>query len=167
MKAVYALYSDGDAAQRAVDSLRATGYRDDDITVITAAPMDEYEFSHIGHRSFQWYIACAGGLAGFLFSAWLTTFAEKAWPIVVGNMPIVAWFPNLIVVFELTMLGAILSTVATLIITAGLGRKMPKLYDPEVTNGKILVGIESPRDASGADVERALLAAPGAELKTI
>ncbi|MFN7983517.1 MAG: hypothetical protein U0Q11_16850 [Vicinamibacterales bacterium] len=44
---------------------------------------------------------------------------------------------------------AILTTVVTLIIQAGLGRKIAKLYDPEVTNGKILVGIESPRDASG------------------
>jgi len=167
MKAVYALYANGEAAQRAVNSLRQAGYEDRDITVISAAPMEEYEFSHIGHHNYQWYIACGGALLGFLFSTWLTTFAEKDWPIVVGNMPIVPWFPNMIVVFEMTMLGAILSTVATLIITAGLGRKTPKLYDPEVTNGKILVGIESPRDASGADVERALLAAPGAQVKSI
>jgi Protein of unknown function (DUF3341) len=167
MKAVYALYANGDAAQRAVNGLRAAGYEDRDITVISAAPMEEYEFSHIGHRSYQWYIACGGALLGFLFSTWLTTYAEKDWPIVVGNMPIVAWFPNLIVVFELTMLGAILSTVISLIIMAGLGRKTPKLYDPEVTNGKILVGVERLRDGSDADVERALLAAPGAQLKTI
>ena len=167
MKAVYALYSTGDAAQRAVNSLRAAGYEDHDITVISGAPMEEYEFSHIGRHSFQWYIACGGALLGFLGSTWLTTFAEKDWPIIVGNMPIVAWYPNLIVIFEMTMLGAIISTVATLIITAGLGRKMPKLYDPEVTNGKILVGIASPKDASGADVERALLVAPGAQLKTV
>ena len=167
MKAVYALYSTGDAAQRAVNSLRAAGYGDHDITVISGAPMEEYEFSHIGRHSFQWYIACGGALLGFLGSTWLTTFAEKDWPIIVGNMPVVAWYPNLIVIFEMTMLGAIVSTVATLIITASLGRKMPKLYDPEVTNGKILVGIASPKDASGADVERALLVAPGAQLKTV
>ena len=167
MKAVYALYANGEAAQRAVNSLRAAGYGDDDITVISAAPMDEYEFSHIGGRGYQWYIACAGALAGFLFSTWLSVYTEGDWPLVVGNMPVVAWFPNLIVIFELTMLGAILTTVVTLIIQSGLGRRMPKLYDPEVTNGKILVGIESPRDASGADVERALLTAPGAQVKSI
>jgi hypothetical protein len=167
MKSVYALYPNGDSAQRAVNSLRAAGYDDRDITVISAAPMEEYEFSHIGHHSFQWYVACGGALLGFLGSTWLTTFAETDWPITVGNMPIVAWYPNLIVIFEMTMLGAILSTVITLIITAGLGRRMPKLYDPEVTNGKILVGIAAPRDESGQDVERALLAAPGGQLKTI
>jgi len=167
MKAVYALYSNGDAAQRAVNSLRSAGYDDRDITVITAAPMEEYEFSHIGRQSFQWYIAAAGGLLGFLFATWLTRFTENSWPLIVGNMPIVAWYPNLIVIFELTMLGGILSTVITLILTAGLGRRMPKLYDPEVTRGKILVGVAAPGDARMADVERALLAAPDAELKTV
>lgn len=167
MKAVYALYETGDAAQRAVNGLRAAGYEDHDITVISAAPMEEYEFSHIGHESYQWYIACAGGLFGMLASTWLVLFAEKDWPIVVGNMPIVAWWPNLIVIFEMTMLGAIVTSVITLIITAGLGRKVPKLYDPEVTNGKILVGIETPKDAAGADVERVLLGAPGAQVKFV
>jgi hypothetical protein len=167
MKAVYALYSTGDAAQRAVNGLRAAGYADDDITVISGAPMEEYEFSHIGRHSYQWYIACGGALLGFLFSTWLTTFAENDWPIVVGNMPIVAWYPNLIVIFEMTMLGAILSTVITLIVTAGLGRRTPTLYDPEVTNGKILVGVAAPRDGGIADLERALLVGPGAQLKTV
>lgn len=167
MKTVYALYSSGDAAQRAVNSLRTAGYGDSEITVITSAPMEEYEFGHIGRQSRQWYIAVAGGLAGMLFGTWLTAFAERDWPIVVGNMPIVAWYPNLIVIFELTMLGAIIATVATLIVTAGLGRRRPALYDPEVTNGKILVGIESPKQESGADVEQALLSVPGAQLKTI
>jgi len=166
MTAVYGLYTTGDAAQRAVNGLRAAGFADRDITVISAAPMEEYEFSHIGRETYLWYIASGGGLLGLLFSTWLARFTEVDWPLTVGNMPIVAWYPNLIVMFELTMLGAILSTVITLIVSAGLGRRMPKLYDPEVTQGKILVGVAAPDGTRMADVERAL-SAPGAELKTV
>jgi len=166
MTAVYGLYTTGDAAQRAVNGLRAAGYADRDITVISAAPMEEYEFSHIDRETYLWYIASGGGLLGLLFSTWLARFTEVDWPLTVGNMPIVAWYPNLIVMFELTMLGAILSTVITLIVSAGLGRRMPKLYDPEVTQGKILVGVAAPDGTRMADVERAL-SAPGAELKTV
>jgi len=166
MTAVYGLYTTGDAAQRAVNGLRAAGYADRDITVISAAPMEEYEFSHIGRETYLWYIASGGGLLGLLFSTWLARFTEVDWPLTVGNMPIVAWYPNLIVMFEMTMLGAILSTVITLIVSAGLGRRMPKLYDPEVTQGKILVGVAAPDGARMPAVERAL-AAPGAELKTV
>ena len=167
MKAVYALYSTGDAAERAVDSLRAARYGDNDITVISGAPMEAYEFSHIGHRGIQWWVASGGGLLGLLSSAWLTAFTEKDWLLEVGNMPIVAWWPNRIVVFEMTMLGAIVATVIHLIFSAGLGRRMPALYDPEVSRGKILVGVADPDDGRAADIERALLVAPGAQLKTI
>lgn len=167
MKAMYALYADGYAAQRAVDGLRAAGIADADITVITGEPMEDFEFSHIGYRNSLWYVASGGGLLGLLFSTWLTQFTERDWPINVGNMSTVAWWPNLIVIFELTMLGAILATVATLIVTAGLARRRPALYDPEVTNGKILVGIENPREDSLPALEKAFLSGSDVALKTI
>ena len=155
MSAVYALYDDGDKAQLAVDALRAGGLNEDEITVISAEPMEDYEFGGMNRHSRLWYIASAGGAIGFLFATWLTRMTELAWPLPTGNMPIVAWWPNLIVIFELTMLGAILSTVATLVVAGGLARKVPALYDPAVSRGKILVGVESPRDP--AAVERAMV----------
>ena len=73
--------------------------------------MEDFEFSHIGHRNPLWYVASFGGLVGLLGSTWLTRFTELDWPLNVGNMATVAWWPNLIVIFEMTMLGAILATV--------------------------------------------------------
>jgi hypothetical protein len=57
--------------------------------------------------------------------------------------------------FELTMLGAILATVLALLITAELPAPRPRVYDPEVSNGKIMVAVEEPQDS--AYVERTLL----------
>jgi hypothetical protein len=145
MSAVYALYSDGDRAQRAVNALRSAGVADSDITVISAEPMEHYEFGEMHRATWMWYIASVGGLIGFLVGAWLTRFTELAWPLATGNMPIVAWWPNLIVIFELTMLGAIFSTVVTVVVTCGLFRR-PGLYDPAVADGRILVGVERPGD---------------------
>ena len=162
---VYGLYETGDSAQRAVNALRAAGFADPDIAVITSEPMEDFEFSAINHRTLIWYIASAGGFAGLAAATWLTRMTELAWPLPTGNMPIVAWWPNLIVIFEMTMLGGILSAVATLIVTAGLARKRPKLYDAEVTEGKILVGVESGRDT--AAVERALRSVAGGEIRSI
>ena len=167
MKAVYALYADGDSAQRAVNGLRAAGVADDEITVITGEPMEDYEFSRIGKETWLWYMASGGGLLGLLFAMWLAQLTQTAWPLPTGNMPIVAWWTNLIVMFELTMLGAILATVITLFVTGGLLRRMPALYDPQVTAGKILVGVEDPPEDLRPDLERALLIAPDVQLKTI
>ena len=167
MSAVYALYSDPDAAQRAVNGLHAAGIADTDITVMSGEPFEEQPFAQHDKATWLWYIACAGGLAGFAFSTWLTRMTELAWPLQTGNMPIVAWWPNLIVIFELTMLGAILATVITLFITAKLPRRTPAFYDPEVTNGKILVGVANPSAANMPALEQALLAGGAAQLRRI
>jgi len=157
VSALYALYDDGHAAQLAVDGLRAGGVTEDEIVVVSAEPMEDYEFGAMNRRSRLWYVASAGGALGCLSAVWLTRMTEVAWPLPTGNMPIVAWWPNLIVVFEMTMLGAILSTVIALVVTGGLARRVPALYDPAVSRGKILVGVDSPRDRGA--VERALVAA--------
>jgi len=160
MSAIYALYPDGDAAQRAVNALRSAGVADAAIAVASADPLEHYEFGEMNRQTRMWYIASAGGVLGLASGTWLTRMTEVAWPLPTGNMPIVAWWPNLIVMFELTMLGAILATVATLLVAGGLVRRMPALYDPRVTTeGKILVGVDSPRDRTA--VERALSTAGG------
>jgi glucose-6-phosphate dehydrogenase assembly protein OpcA len=165
VNALYALYTEPDEVQRAVDNLRAAGVDEPEIIVISSEPIEEYEFSHRFKATWLYGIAGAGGLVGLLFSTWLTRMTELAWPLRTGNMPIVAWWPNMIVMFELTMLGAILATVITLFITAKLPTREPKLYDPQVSDGKILVGVENPPADAVASIERALLAAGVAELK--
>ena len=160
-KPVYALYPDPDAAQRAVNGLRTAGVADRDIIVISSEPFEEYEFSHRDKASWLYPIAAGGGVLGLGASYWLTTMTEKAWPLNTGGMPIVAMWPNLIVMFELTMLGGILATVIALLITAALPRRKPALYDQAVSDGLILVGLEQPAPASLDAVKGALVAAGG------
>jgi hypothetical protein len=159
MSALYALFARAEAAQRAVEELRSQGVPDNDIVVITSEPLEGLAFGHERRSTPLWYVASAGGFAGMGAGAWLTRMTEVAWPLPTGNMPIVSWWPNLIIVFELTMLGAILATVGTLLVRGRLVRRMPALYDPEVAEGKILVGVEAPHDP--ATVERAFALAGG------
>lgn len=167
MKAVYGLYPDGDSAQQAVDGLRAAGVADRDITVLTAYPMEEFEFGRMDKSTWMWWIACGGALVGMAAAFGLAWVAETSWPLDVGGLPTFAWWPNLIITFELTMLGAILATVATLVVTAGLGRGGGKLYDPEVSDGKILVGVENPLADATPRLHAALSAPRGADVKNV
>jgi hypothetical protein len=165
-KAVYGLYPDGQSAQQAVNRLRAAGLADRQITILSAQPMEDFEFGHVDKKTWLWWIACAGGLLGMSAAFGLTWLTEMSWPINVGGLPIYAWWPNLIIIFEMTMLGAILATVIGLLITAGLGRG-GGLYDPEVTDGSILVGVENPAADRVADLQKALESAPGARIKIL
>jgi hypothetical protein len=162
VSAIYALYPDGDSAQRAVNALRAAGLPVDAITVLSGEPIEDQEFFESDKSTWMWYIASAGGIIGLSFGTWLTRMTELAWPIQTGNMPIVSWWPNMIIMFEMTMLFGILAAVLTLLVTARLPGRKPALYDPEIMDGKILVGVNNP--ANAAAVERAL-GAPGAEIR--
>ncbi len=168
MSAVYGLYPDGQSAQQAVNRLRAAGIVDHDITVISAQPMEEYEFGQRDKATWMWWFACLGGLVGMSAGYGLAWVSEVSWEINTGGLPVFAWWPNLIIMFELTMLGAITATVATLVVSALLPSRGSTLYDPEVTtDGKILVGVENPPEGSVRDLEQSLGAPPGARVKTV
>lgn len=164
MSAVYGLYPDGHAAQQAVDGLRAAGLSPDDITVITPYPMEAFAFFHRDAHTRMWWMACLGGLIGLAAASAMLWVGETSWPMNVGGLPVFAWWPNLIIMFELTMLGAILATVITLAITARLGRRAG-LYDPAVSDGQILVGVEDPSSELLSALTRALDAPAGAHVK--
>jgi len=156
MKAIYGLFPDPESAQCAVDELRRTGVDHASITVITSQPFEEYEFSHRDKRTWLFWIAAGGGVLGLGAGLILAYVTETFWPIVTGGMPIFAWWPNIIVLFELTMLGAIVATVLSLLITTELPTRKVKLYDPAVSQGKILVAVEEPPDDALPKLQRVL-----------
>ena len=156
MKAVYGLYPDPDSAERAVELLRGANVDDRSIVVLSSEPFDEYEFGRRDHKTVIPWLAALGGLvcgaSAFLFVA----FTQKVYPLPTGGMPIVSLWPNGIITYEFTMFGAILATLATLIVTARAPRESAQLYDPEVSNGKILIGVLNPPEGLRGAVEQAL-----------
>lgn len=164
MSAIYGLYSDPNTAQQAVNNLRSTGLSDADITVISSEPFEQFEFGHRDAKTAMPWIAAAAGLFGMLASYYLLGLSQMSWPLKTSGMPIVPLWTNLIIIFEMTMLSAIIATVITLLITAGLPSRGGKLYDPEVSDGYILVGVENPSDAPGLE---SALALDGGRVKTI
>jgi len=163
MTAIYGLFDKPDAAQRAYTTLKRAGISPRDIAVVSGEPFEAFEFSHRDHSMVLFRLALLGGVIGFVSAVALVVGTERAWPLVTGGMPIVAWYPNLVIIFEMTMLGAIVTTVVSLLVAAKLPRFSKSLYDPAVSDGKILVGV-----VGGAEVVREALAATGASaVKTI
>jgi hypothetical protein len=87
------------------------------------------------------WIAVGGGLVGCLGGIALTSLTQLDSPLITGSMPVVSVWTNMIVIFELTMLSAILAAVLTLVVTSGFSLRMPRFYDPEISEGKVLVGV--------------------------
>jgi hypothetical protein len=168
VNAIYGLYPNGDAAQEAVNRLRATGLTIDQITIVTPYPLEAFEFFQADRRTRMWYFASLGGLLGFTFGTWLTRTGQLLWPVVTGGMPITPWWPNMVIIFECTMLGSIVATVITLLVSASLPARSGKLlYDTEVTRGKILIGVENPEESAVPALSTVLGAPANAVVKRI
>jgi hypothetical protein len=156
MSGIYSLCPSPEAAQRAVDDLHAQGVRDEEITIISSQPFDEYPFGQRDRETTIQWAAVLGGTVGFIATVAVVSLVQLAWPLRTGGMPLIPILPNLIPIFEMTMLGAVLSTILALFVAAGLGKRLPKLYDPAVSEGKILIGVAQPRPDQQAALERAL-----------
>ena len=163
MKAVYGLYADPRVAQQAVNNLRAEGVNDAAITVISSEPFEHFEFGHRDAKTAMPWIATAAALVGMVATYYLLGASQMSWPLKTSGMPIVPLWTNLIIIFEMTMLSAIVATVITLIVTGFVGQR-GTLYDPEVSDGYILVGVENPSDA---DRLAAALNIIGGRVKTL
>jgi Alternative complex III, ActD subunit len=160
MNAIYGLFTDSSSARRAMTALRAESSRLRiqlrAIEVMSCEPLEEDGFGwEQQHTPMPWFAvlgALVGGTAGYALAA----FTQRTYPLPTGGMPIVAMWPTGIVMYELTMLGAIVTTIVTFLIAAGLPNYGKRLYDPEVTNGKILVGVSDPDADSRAEIRRLL-----------
>jgi hypothetical protein len=171
MKAIYALYSEPEAAQRALDSLRAAAAGSElkvdprQIVVISGEPYEGYEFTDEHHTGipYRWAAlgAVVGGTCGFL----LTTLSQKSYPIFTGGMSLTPAWTNGIIIYEMIMLGAILTTLVVLLIGAGLPNFKGVITDPEIWNGKILVGVVDAPENSHPELEKRLLQAGASQVK--
>ena len=160
MRTVYGLFSTPQSAQHAVDMLRATsrdmGFNKSQIVVLSGEPVEGVEFSEQHAHGPMFPLAAMGGILGGFTGYALTVLTQKAYPIVTGGMPIATTWTNGIIVYELTMLGAILTTLITLLITAGLPNwKAATITEPEIWTGKILVGVnDAPASIVGIVTQR-------------
>jgi hypothetical protein len=171
MKALYALYSDPDAAQRAVNSLKLSGgslgIGERQIVVVSSEPFDGYDFSDEHSQTRIFLIASLGGICGALLGLLFVRFTQFVYPLPTGGMPIAPHWTNGIITYETTMLGAILTTVITLLVTAKLPHFGPRLSDPEIWHGKILVGVTDPPEKARPELEKQLRLAGASQVKTV
>lgn len=144
MDPIVATFADPASARRAIGALLSTGVRREDITVISSVPLDELQGAETEKAALMpWLVAVGailGGLAGYL----LVTLTQKSYPIETGGMPIVSLWTDGIITYELTMLGAILSTLVVLFWTAPLLRwKQQARSGPDDAEGIVVEVIPS------------------------
>jgi hypothetical protein len=139
-----ALFEDIDPAAEAIEKLRAIGIADDQMNVISGIPVTE---AMLG-RPHQWSnvprLALGGAVAGMLIGVGLTIATPMLYAIEVGGQPLIAIPPGIIVVFEMTMLGMLVSTFLGVFLDSQFPSYQPKEYVAEISDGNIAVLFNCP-----------------------
>ena len=145
-KSLLAVFADLDPAADAIEQLRALGVHDDCMNVISGIPVTE---AMLGRPS-QWTnvprLAMGGAILGFLTGCFLAFLSPTMYEIQVGSQPFVAGPPSVVVLFELTMLGMLLSTFLGVFLDSTFPSYRPMKYVTEVSDGKIAILIECPQE---------------------
>ena len=143
---VLAVFSDLDPAADAIEQLRIMGVHDECMNVISGIPVTE---AMLG-RPNQWTnvprIAMGGAIVGFLGGAFLAFVSPHLYPypIQVSGQAVVPGPPSVVVLFELTMLGMLLSTFLGVFLDSLFPNYRPMKYVPEISDGKIAILVECP-----------------------
>ena len=139
-----AVFPDLEPAANAIEHLRSIGVHDDCMNVISGIPVTE---AMLG-RPHQWTnvprIAMGGAILGFsagFFLAYITPYIYP-YPIQVSTQSFIPGPPTVVVLFELTMLGMLLSTFLGVFLDSFFPNYRPMKYVPEVSDGKIAILVE-------------------------
>jgi len=139
-----AVFSDLGPAADAVEHLRSLGVHDECMNVISGVPVTE---AMLG-RPRQWTnvprIAMGGAILGFgagVFLAFISPYTYP-YPIQVSSQAFVPGPPTVVVLFELTMLGMLLSTFLGVFLDSFFPNYRPMKYVPEISDGKIAIYVE-------------------------
>jgi hypothetical protein len=157
--------NDVDRASQAVNHLREMGISDRNISVISGVP---YSDKILG-RPITWtrvpLIALSGAFLGFITSLLLTFGTPYLYPLIVGKQPLYPIPSSIVVIFELTMLGLLISTFIGVFVETITPTFGPKGYNPKISDGYIGVIFSCPSRASDRLV--AGLVELGAELSEV
>jgi Alternative complex III, ActD subunit len=145
-KTLLALFEDIDPAVAAIDQLRDMGISDGQINVISGIPLTE---SMLG-RPRQWSnvprLAAGGAVAGFLIGSFLAFVTPWLYPLLVGGQGLIPGPPTVVVLFEMTMLGMLVSTFIGVFLDSTFPSYRPKEYVSQISDGKIAILFNCPAD---------------------
>ncbi len=146
LRSVIGLFTDEDVVADAMDALRGEGYGTNEYEVLTGTPYPEGTFGEAEpvHKLYRWPLI--GAACGFIIGLILTTGTQIAYPLVTGGKPILGIPPMAIIMYEGTMLGAILFTVVGIIFESRLPRIFMGAYDTRITEGYIGVTVTTSED---------------------
>jgi hypothetical protein len=152
-----------ESATQAIRDLKSRGFGPGELTVFSDEPI-LFPRGVLDRPSHMSLTAVLGAITMFLLATSYVFFAQHDYPLITGGMPIFSFWGTGIISYELTMLGAILSTFACFLWESGLLRKRDTAPAPPILPERIHLRVCC-RAEQAEDANQAMLRA-GASLVT-
>jgi hypothetical protein len=148
-----ALYNNFDEAEKVVSELRNTEIKgfnvNDDLTIKSPIEHPEVE-EFLGNKpvKVQWF-TLVGAITGGLLAFWLISGSQASfYAQMKGGKPIVPIPPNMVLTYEMFILGGVYITVLGFLICAGLPAKRSPLYSAKVSEDQIGILVRADEGAA-------------------
>jgi hypothetical protein len=134
-----AVFNDIDPAADAIEKLHEAGVEDENINVISGVPVTHRMLG----RPHPWTnvsrLSMGGAVIGFFVGLFLNFGTPNLYTVLVGGQYVTPIPPGLIIIFEMTMLFALLATFLGVFLDSYFPNYRPMEYVPEISDGKIAV----------------------------
>jgi hypothetical protein len=138
------IFSDVEAAAKAVDGLIEAGFLEEKITSLTSVPYPDGVLVKTNQRTwFRWF-SLAGGIVGACAGFLLAAGTAWVYPVQTGDKPIITAYPTGIITYEITMLFAIIGAIVGMFFDMRLPPWRERLYDPAISEGYIGISVFVP-----------------------
>lgn len=142
-----ALFADLEPAATAVERLRDLGLSEGEMNIISGVPLNAAMLGRDNHWTNVPRLALGGALLGFSFALFLAFGTPTLYPIVVGGQALYPGPPTFVLIFEMTMLGMLLSTFLGVFLDSFFPNYRPLHYVSGVSDGKIAILFSCPAGA--------------------
>jgi hypothetical protein len=158
---VLGLYASAEAAAGAVAALQSAGFGAASLEVLTDSPYPAGAFGEQPARHRLYVFPLVGAFCGLIVGLLVTIGTQIAFPEVQGGKPLLSIPPMINILYEATLLGAIVVTVAGVIFESRLPDFGDDPYDPRISEGFVGVLLRR-QDQPAVDAAARVLSDAGA-----
>jgi hypothetical protein len=158
------LFQDPQHVADAMGELKGNGFPVEDLDIYSGSPFPEGSFGEHEPEHRLFIFPLVGALIGFCIGLLWTAGTQISYPLVTGGKPLLSIPPMTVIMYENTMLGAILFTVLGVLFESRLPKRDLGLYDERITEGYIGILVDCPEERAD-DAENLMKTAGAEEIK--
>ena len=141
-RAVLGLFQEVEETAAATGTLMENGFGGDEFDVLSSSPYPHGTFGESERHHNLYVFPIVGACVGFITGVLITAGTQLSFPLITGGKPILAIPAMLVIIYEGTMLSAMIFSVLGVLFESRLPSAGPRVYDTRISEGYLGVLVQ-------------------------